>query len=483
MSSDTPDAIVVGSGPNGLAAAVTLARAGLSVHVIEGAATPGGGCRTEELTLPGFRHDVCSAVHPLAGASPFFAGADLASRGVRLLTPKVAFAHPLDGGRAAALAGSVDETAGSLGPDGGAYRRMLGPLVRDFPLTLPAILAPLFRSVPGHPVALARFGLEGLLPASVLARRLRGEPARAMLAGAAAHTMRPLDAPLTGGLGLLFLMTGHAVGWPVVEGGSSQIVGALIAELESLGGRVETGRWVRGLDELAPARAVLLDVTPRQLIDLARGGLAGRHRRALERFRYGPGVCKVDWALRGPVPWQAPACREAGTVHVCGTFADVARAESDVAAGRHPQRPFCLIAQPGVVDPSRAPAGQHTLWGYCHVPSGSDVDMTDRIEAQIERFAPGFRDLILARSVRTAAQMQRHNPNYIGGDIGGGAGTLRQTFFRPTPRWNPYRTALPGVYLCSSSTPPGGGVHGMCGEWAARTVLADLGRRRSARSA
>jgi len=472
------DAIVVGSGPNGLAAAVMLARAGLAVQVIEGARTPGGGCRTEELTLPGFRHDVCSAVHPLAGASPFFAGVGLAAHGVRLLTPKVAFAQPLDGGRAAAVGGSVDETAASLGADGRAYRRMLGPLVRDFPLALPAILAPLFRSVPEHPLALARFGLEGLLPASVLARRLRGEPARALLAGAAAHAMRPLGAPLTGALGLLFLMTGHAVGWPVVEGGSARIIDALADELESLGGRVETGRWVRDLDELPAARAFVLDVTPRQLIDLAKGRIAGGHRRALERFRYGPGVCKVDWALSGPVPWQAPACREAGTVHVGGAFADVARSESDVAAGRHPERPFCLIAQPGVVDPGRAPAGRHTLWGYCHVPSGSDVDMSGRIEAQIERFAPGFGELILARSVRTAAQMELYNPNYIGGDIGGGAGTLRQTFFRPTPRWNPYRTALPGVYLCSSSTPPGGGVHGMCGEWAARTVLADLGARR-----
>jgi phytoene dehydrogenase-like protein len=481
LSSSAPaagaDAIVVGSGPNGLAAAVTLARAGLAVHVIEGAATPGGGCRTQELTLPGFRHDVCSAVHPLAGASPFFAGTDLASRGVRLLTPKVAFAQPLDGGRAAALAGSVDETAASLGPDGGAYRRLVGPLVREVPLTLPALLAPLFRSVPAHPMAVARFGLEGLLPASVLSRRFRGEEARALLAGTAAHTMLPLTSPLTAAYGLLFLMTAHAVGWPVVEGGSARIIEALTGELESLGGRVETGRWVRSLGDLPPARAVLLDVTPRQLIDLAGGRLTGRHRRALERFRYGPGVCKVDWALSGPVPWQAPACREAGTVHVGGAFAEVARSESEVSAGRHPERPFCLIAQPGVVDPGRAPAGQHTLWGYCHVPPASDVDMTARIEAQIERFAPGFRDLILARSVRTAAQMERHNPNYVGGDIGGGAGTLRQTVLRPTPRWNPYRTALPGVYLCSSSTPPGGGVHGMCGLWAARTVLADLGSR------
>jgi phytoene dehydrogenase-like protein len=471
------DAIVVGSGPNGLAAAVTLARAGLSVHVIEGAATPGGGCRTEELTLPGFRHDVCSAVHPLAGASPFFTGTDLAARGVRLLTPKVAFAHPLDGGRAAAVVGSVEETAAELGPDGHAYRRLLEPLVRDSPLILPTVLGPL-RTVPGHPLAMARFGLEGLAPASLVSRRLRGQEAKALLAGAAAHTEQPLTAPLTSAFGLLFLMIAHSVGWPLVEGGSARIIGALVDELASLGGRVETGRWVRTLDDLPRARAVLLDVTPRQFLALAGGRLPARQRRALERFRYGPGVCKVDWALSGPVPWQAPACEQAGTLHVCGTFAEVARSESDVAAGRHPERPFCLVAQPGVVDPGRAPDGKQTLWGYCHVPAGSTVDMTNRIEAQIERFAPGFRDLILARSVRTAAEMEQHNPNYVGGDIAGGAATLRQTVFRPTPRWNPYRTGVPGVYLCSASTPPGGGVHGMCGSWAARTALADLGRTR-----
>jgi phytoene dehydrogenase-like protein len=477
LSSDGADAIVVGSGPNGLAAAVTLARAGLSVHVIEGAATPGGGCRTEELTLPGFHHDVCSAVHPLAGASPFFTGTDLAARGVRLLTPKVAFAHPLDGGRAAAIVGSVEETAAELGPDGHAYRRLLEPLVRDTPLVLPTVLGPL-RTVPAHPLAMARFGLEGLAPASLTSRRLRGQEAKALLAGAAAHTFRPLTAPLTSAFGLLFLMIAHSVGWPLVEGGSARIIGALVDELAALGGQVETGRWVQALDDLPRARAVLLDVTPRQFLGLAGGRLPARQRRALERFRYGPGVCKVDWALSGPVPWQAAACEQAGTVHVCGTFAEVARSESDVAAGRHPERPFCLVAQPGVVDPGRAPDGKQTLWGYCHVPSGSTVDMTDRIEAQIERFAPGFRDLILARSVRTAAEMEQHNPNYIGGDITGGAGTLRQTIFRPTPRWNPYRTGLPGVYLCSASTPPGGGVHGMCGSWAARTALADLGRTR-----
>ncbi|HEV3293279.1 MAG TPA: NAD(P)/FAD-dependent oxidoreductase [Streptosporangiaceae bacterium] len=472
------DAIVVGAGPNGLAAAVTLARAGLAVRVIEGAGTPGGGCRTQELTLPGFRHDVCAAVHPLAAASPFFQRLDLAGLGVTLRTPKVAFAHPLDGGRAAWLANSVDETAGALGVDGPSYRRLLAPLVRDAPLTLPSLLAPL-RSVPGHPLAMARFGLDGIPPATMVARRFRTEEAQALLAGVAAHTMQPLTAPGTGAFGLTLMMIAHLVGWPVVEGGSSGLIDALVAELAAHGGRVETGHWVRSLAELPPARAVLLDVTPRQLAALNGGSIPGVEGRALRHFQYGPGVCKVDWALSGPVPWQAAACREAGTVHLGGTLAEIARSEAQAAAGKHAERPYCLVAQPGVVDPTRAPAGQHTLWGYCHVPSGSTVDVSDRIEAQIERFAPGFRDLILARSVRTAVGMERYNPNYVGGDINSGAATLRQTLFRPTARWNPYRTPLPGIYLCSASTAPGGGVHGMCGDGAARTVLADLGLRPS----
>jgi len=465
---------VVGAGPNGLAAALTLARAGLAVDVFEGAGTPGGGCRTEELTLPGFRHDVCSAVHPLAAASPFFLGTDLDARGVRLLTPKVAFAHPLDGGRAAAVSGSVDETAGGLGADAGAYRRLMGPLVRDSGAIVPAVLAPL-RSVPEHAAAVSRFGLRGVLPASLLARRFGTEEARALLAGVAAHSMQPLTAPLTGGFGLLLALLAHSAGWPVVEGGSAGLVAALISELAALDGQVVTGRWIRRLADLPPARAVLLDVTPRQFLQIAGDRVQGGYRRAMRRFRYGPGVCKVDWALDGPVPWAAAACREAGTVHLGGTLAEVARSEAEVTAGRHPDHPFCLVAQAGVVDPTRAPAGKHALWAYCHVPSGSTVDMAGRIEAQIERFAPGFRDLILARAVRTAAEMERHNPNYVGGDINSGAGTLRQTVFRPAPRWHPYRTALPGVYLCSAATPPGGGVHGMCGMAAARAALADLG--------
>jgi phytoene dehydrogenase-like protein len=471
-----PDAVVVGSGPNGMAGALTLATAGLRVEVIEAAPVIGGGCRTEELTLPGFRHDVCSAVHPLAAASPFFRQAGLAAAGLRLLTPPVALAHPLDGGRAVVLAGSVADTAAGLGADAGAYRRLLGPLTADAETILAAFLGPL-RSVPARPAAAVRFAAAGLPPAALLARRLRTDGGRALLAGLSAHAIRPLTAPATGGYGLLLAMIAHWAGWPVAEGGSAAITTALATRLAELGGSVRTGRPVRGLTDLPDARVTLLDTGPRQLAALAPGRLPRRYAAALSRFRYGPGVCKVDWALRGPVPWTAPAARWAGTLHLGGTLAEIARSEAEVAAGRHPDRPFCIVAQPGVVDPGRAPAGQHTLYGYCHVPAGSAVDMTARIEAQIERFAPGFGELILARATRTASDLAACNPNYVGGDIGGGLATLRRILLGPVPRWNPYRTPLPGVYLCSSSTPPGAGVHGMCGWWAARTALADLGIR------
>ncbi|MDQ6784042.1 MAG: NAD(P)/FAD-dependent oxidoreductase [Actinomycetota bacterium] len=471
----TPNAVVVGSGPNGLAAAVTLARDGWGVEVYEGAETPGGGCRTEELTLPGFHHDVCSSVHPLVRASPFFRGMNLDALGVRMCTPDVAFAHPLDDGRVAAVVRSVSDTAESLGADSVAYRRLIAPLVGDAERILPAILAPL-RSVPAHPVALARFAIPGLLPASVVARRFSSEEARGLLAGAAAHSMLPLNAPLTGSFAILFAMLAHAVGWPVVEGGSGRVVDALVTELESLGGRVLTGQWVRRLADLPPCQAVLLDLSARQLLALAGDRLSPRYRRSLARFRYGPGICKVDWALDGPVPWHGDACRSAGTIHLGGTFDDVARSEAAVAAGRHPERPYCIVVQPGVVDPTRAPSGRHTLWAYCHTPASSTVDMTGRIEAQIERFAPGFRDRVLARVTATAAQTEERSPNYVGGDINGGRATLRQTVFRPDVRWKPYRTGLRGVYLCSSSTPPGGGVHGMCGLGAAQAAVADLNR-------
>ena len=467
----TVDAVVVGSGPNGLAAAVTLAQAGLSVEVVEGADDVGGGCRTEELTLPGFRHDVCSAVHPMALVSPFFRQPAFDGLRDSLRQPPVPFAQPLDGGRAVAAYRSLDETVAALGDDGASYRRLMEPLVRDGQSIADEVLGPL-RSVPRHPVALARFGLPGLLPLSWLVRRFRTEEARALLAGVGAHSMS-LTAPLTSAFGTLLAMTAHSVGWPVFEGGSSAIAAALTAELRKLGGTVTTGRWIGSLAELSPSTVVLLDTSPKGLVDLAGPALPDRYRRSLRRFRYGPGFCKVDWALSGPVPWSAGECRRAGTVHLGGTFAELEASESAVGAGRHPDRPYCIIVQAGVVDPTRAPDGRQALWGYCHVPSGSTVDMTAAIEAQIERFAPGFSDLVLARATLTAADEEKHNPNYVGGDIGGGASSLIQTVFRPTLQWNPYRTPLEDVYLCSASTAPGGGVHGMCGVYAARTALHD----------
>jgi phytoene dehydrogenase-like protein len=465
------DAVVVGAGPNGLAAALTLARAGLEVHVFEGAATPGGGTRTEALTLPGFVHDVCSAVHPSLVASPFFHSLDLASMGVRILQPDIAFAHPLDSsGRAAAVSGGVDDTAATLGADAAAYSALLGPLVADLDAIVPYVLGPM-RSLPRRPLALARFAAVGAPSVRRISARLRTEEARAILAGTAAHSMEPLTAPLTAAFGLLLTALGHGVGWPVVEGGSDRITVALVGELTRLGAVVHTGRPITTLADLPPARAVLLNVSPRQFLELAGPRLTARQGRPWANFRPGPGTCKVDWALDGPVPWSAPACRRTTTVHVGGTLDEIAQSEASVRAGRHPDRPFTLVAQPSVIDPTRAPAGHHTLWAYCHVPNGSGADMTEQIEAQIERFAPGFRDRILARVTRTAVQTEAYNPNFLGGDINGGAATLRQTAFRPVARWNPYRTPLEGVYLCSASTPPGGGVHGMCGYLAARSAL------------
>ncbi len=464
------DAVVVGSGPNGLAAAVTLARAGHAVEVFEGAPTVGGGTRTEALTLEGFRHDVCAAVHPMLVVSPFFCSLDLAALGIVLRQPEVPFAHPLGGGRAAALYRDVGETASHLGGDGAAYRELVGPLV-DWLDRIVAYVLGSMRTVPRDPLALARFALVGTPSMRHTTRRFSTDAARALLAGAAAHSMEPLSAPLTSAVGLLLTALGHGGGWPVVEGGSAAVARGLVGELRRLGGVVHTGCWVGSLSELPSARALLLDVSPRQFVSLAGPRLSRRAGRPWARFRPGPGSCKVDWALDGPVPWTAEACGRTVTVHVGGTFDEVARSEAAVRAGRHAEHPFVLIAQPGVVDPTRAPAGQHTLWGYCHVPNGSGIDMSDRMEAQIERFAPGFRDRVLARTVRTAAQAESYNPNLLGGDINGGAATLRQTVFRPVPRWNPYRTPLEGVYLCSASTPPGGGVHGMCGAAAAEVAL------------
>ena len=466
------DAVVVGSGPNGLAAALVLARAGLSVEVYEGASTPGGGCRTEELTLPGFHHDVCSTIQSMAPLSPFFIELGLERRGLRLLSPDVAFAHPFDGGRAASVHGTVDDTAATLGVDGKPYARLMGPLVDAAPTLVPTVLSSL-RSIPRNPLPMARFALAGVPSAAHLVRRFSAD-AKGLFAGVSSHAMMALDTPLTAAFGIFLTVAAHAGGWPLVEGGSNVLVTALVSELEDAGATLRTGEWIRSMSELPTSRVTLFDTSPQTLVAIAGERLSPRYVNAVGRYKNGPGVCKVDWALSGPVPWSAPDCRRAATIHLGGTFEEVASAEADVARGRHAEKPFCIVVQPGVVDASRAPSGHATLWAYCHVPNGSTVDMTSRIEAQIERFAPGFGDLVLARSTVTAAQSEQHNPNYVGGDINGGAGTLRQTIFRPTMRWNPYRTGASGIYLCSSSTPPGGGVHGMCGVGAARAALHDL---------
>lgn len=461
---------VVGSGPNGLAAAIVLAQAGWRVRVHEAMETVGGGTRTAELTLPGFRHDVCSAVHPLAVSSPFFRSLPLAEHGLQWVHPEACLAHPLDDGRTALLERSVDATAETLGADARAWRRLVGPWVERWGHLAADVLGPLTR--PDHPLLLARFGLVGARSAYGLARaRFRDEPARALFAGNAAHSMVPITRSPTAAFGLTLAVAGHAVGWPVARGGSQAIADALASYLRSLGGEIRTGAPVGNIDELPPGRAVLLDLTPRQVLRLAGHRLPPRYRRALERFRYGAGAFKVDWALDGPIPWASPGCARAGTVHLGGTLDELAASENAPLRGRVPARPFVLLGQPTLFDPSRAPAGKHVAWAYCHVPHGSGVDMREAIEAQVERFAPGFRARILARHVLDPAALERHNPNLVGGDISAGVMDLRQLFFRPVPRQVPYETPLRGVYLCSASTPPGGAVHGMCGYYAARAVL------------
>jgi len=473
------DAVVIGSGPNGLAAAITLARAGRSVVVYEGAATVGGGMRTKELTLPGYAHDVCSAVHPLGVGSPFFRSLPLADYGLEWIHPDAPLAHPLPDGSVVILERSVATTAAGLDPaDHDAYAALMQPLADDWPTLSRAFLGPLRPGMVtagmAHPLVMARFGLRAIRSAHNVAERLfHGERARALFAGLSAHSMLPLEEAPSAAFGLVIGAAGHALGWPIARGGSQRIADALTAYLRSLGGEIVTDTPISSLAELPPSRAILCDVTPRQLLALAGDRLPDGYRQRLTRFRYGPGAYKIDLALDGPIPWAAPECARAATVHVGGTLAQVTAAERAVGQGDAPDAPFVLLAQQSLFDARRAPVGKHTVWAYCHVPNGyaDDGQMAERIEAQIERFAPGFRDRILARHVMQPAAMQQYNPNYVGGDINGGIQDFAQLFTRPTVQINPYATPAPGLYICSSSTPPGGGVHGMCGYFAAQAAL------------
>jgi len=469
------DAVVVGSGPNGLAAAVELARGGARVRVVEARAEIGGGTRSAALTLPGYLHDVCSGCHPTGILSPFFRRLPLEAHGLRWAAGAASAAHPLDAQPAVLLRRSLDETAADLGVDAAAYRRFFAPFLHDPHALLADLLAPL--RLPSHPFRLARFGVPGLLPATALARTVfRGDRARALFAGCAAHAILPLERPLSAAVGMIFALTGHVADWPVAVGGSQAIADALASYLRELGGAIDTGVRVRTVADLPPARVVLFDTDPAQLAGICGSLLPPRYVRRLGRYRYGPGVFKLDWALDGPIPWRDPRCLEAATVHVGGTLDEIAAAEAAVWRGEHPPRPFVMVVQQSQFDPSRAPAGRHTGYAYAHVPHGSSVDMTGPIEAQLERFAPGFGARILARHRMTPADLERDNPNYVGGAITGGVADLFQFFTRPVARLDPYSTPHPRVFICSASTPPGGGVHGMCGYFAARSALRRLER-------
>ena len=464
------DAIVIGSGPNGLAAAVALARAGRSVRVYEAQATIGGASRSLPLTEPGFMHDVCATVHALVAASPFLSSLPLANFGYELVHAPAPFAHPLDDGTAVIGRRSVDDTADSLGRnDGAAYRRLMKPFVERSADLMDALLGPIG---PRHPFLMARFGLVAMRSADALARaRFKDERTRAMFAGAAAHSVAPLEFRGTAGFAMGLLVAAHAVGWPVARGGSQMLPNALAAYLRSLGGEIILDSPIESLAQLPPSRAVLCDVTPRQFVRMTADRIPPGYRARLERYRYGPGVFKMDWALNAPVPWRARECRQAGTIHLGSTLAEIADSERAAWEGRVHDKPYVLLVQPSIADSSRAPAGKHVLWAYCHIPHGCAVDMTDRIENQIERYAPGFRDCISSRHQMGPAAMEARNANLVGGDITGGATDLIQIVARPLLSLNPYATALPGVYLCSSSTPPGVGVHGMCGYYAALAAL------------
>jgi phytoene dehydrogenase-like protein len=466
------DAIIVGSGPNGLAAAITMQQEGLSVLLIEGKDTVGGGLRTAELTLPGFKHDICSAIHPMAIASPFFNTLSLHKYGLEFIDPVLSAAHPFNNGTAACLSRSLEETAISLDEDKQAYLDLIGPLAADWEHLVGDILSPL--KFPSHPLLMAKFGLKALQSAKQIADRFRTEKAKALWAGMAAHAIQPLSNFSTAAIGMVLSAVGHVHGWPVPQGGSEKIADALAAYFRDLGGKIQTGNMVRSLKELPAAKTILLDVTPEQLLDIAGDQLSALYKWQLRRYRYGMGVFKIDWALSDPIPFTATECRQAGTLHLGNTFKEIAGSEQQTADGKHPDKPFVLLAQPSVFDPSRAPEGKHTAWAYCHVPNGSLKDMTAAIEHQVERFAPGFRQTILAKHTMNTAEVQAYNPNYIGGDINGGIIDLGQLYTRPALRISPYRSSAKGVYICSSSTPPSGGVHGMCGYYAAKQALSDI---------
>ncbi|SEO56524.1 phytoene desaturase family protein [Niastella yeongjuensis] len=469
---NTYDAIVVGSGPNGLAAAITLQQAGVSVLLLEGKETVGGGLRTAEITLPGYLHDICSAIHPMAVASPFMSKLPLHEHGLEFIYPDVAAAHPFDDGTAAVLKKSIDETARLLGEDAGAYTKLIKPLTKIWPEIAPDVLGPFH--FPKHPLAMAQFGLQALTSANYLSRKFHTAKAKGLWAGMAAHSIQPLTNAATSAIGLVLMTAGHLKGWPVPKGGSVSIANALASYFVSIGGKIETNSYIRSIDQLPASDAVLFDVTPKQLLQIAGDRFSPTYTKQLQRYRYGMGVFKIDWALQEPIPFTAPECRNAGTVHIGNTIEEIVEGERLTAAGIHPEKPFVLLAQPSVFDATRAPAGKHTAWAYCHVPNGSTIDMTSAIENQVERFAPGFKDLIIGRHTYNTLEMEAYNPNYIGGDINGGIIDLRQLYTRPAMRWSPYTTPAKGIYICSSSTPPGGGVHGMCGYHAARRTLHDV---------
>jgi phytoene dehydrogenase-like protein len=463
------DAVVVGSGPNGLSAAIELSRRGLGVLVVEASESVGGGLQSAALMEPGFVHDVCAAIHPLALSSPFFRTLPLHRYGLSFVHPDVPLAHPLPTGEVAVMHRSLELTAERLGPDARAYVSLFEPLVSRADDLFDDLLRPLWWS--DRLVDVARFGMRGIRSCAGVARRFETPVARALLAGVSAHGMRPLGAPGSAAFLLLLTAAAHTAGWPCAQTGSSAIATALAEHLRSLGGEIRTGRRVLSIDDLPSARAVLLDLVPREVLKVAGHALPAAYRRRLARFPYGPGVFKVDWTLDGPIPWSSEDCARAGTVHLGGSLEAIAAAERATSSGNVPEHPFVLVCQQSRFDPTRAPPGKHTGWAYCHVPSGSPVDMTEAIEDTIERYAPGFRGLIRTRHRFSPAAYEEHNPNLVGGDIGGGRNDLFHFLCRPVPAFDPYATPNERLYLCSSSTPPGGGVHGMCGFWAARSAL------------